>query len=51
MEKMHDAKLRVVGLGGSSELNRPAGKYRELVIVEAFVEDLETVSSESCALL
>lgn len=50
-EKMPDAKLYVVGRGGSSELNRLAEKYRGSVIVEGFVEDLDALFRESCAMV
>ena len=51
IEKMPGAKLRIVGKDGSNELNRLAEKYKGSVVVEGFVEDLDAVFRESCAMI
>jgi glycosyltransferase involved in cell wall biosynthesis len=51
LKKMPGARLRIIGRDGSSELNKLAEKYRGSVVVEGFVEDLDAVFRESCAMV
>ena len=51
IKKMPGARLRIIGRDGSSELNKLAEKYRGSVVVEGFVEDLDAVFRESCAMV
>ncbi len=51
IEKIPGVRLRVIGRGESKELLRLAEKYKGIVSIEGFVDDLDTVFSESCAMI
>jgi glycosyltransferase involved in cell wall biosynthesis len=50
-KKMPDARLRVIGKGASNELDKLAKTYGSALSVEGFVEDLDTVFADSCAMI
>ena len=49
--EMPDVKLRIIGRGKSDELVRLAERYAGVVSLEGFVEDLDSVFRESCAMV
>jgi glycosyltransferase involved in cell wall biosynthesis len=51
IDKIPGVRLRVIGRGESRELLRLAQKYKGIVSIEGFLDDLNTVFSESCAMI
>jgi glycosyltransferase involved in cell wall biosynthesis len=51
IEKIPGVTLRVIGKGASEELVELAEKYAGAVSLEGFVENLDTVFRESCAMI
>ena len=51
IDKIPGVRLRVIGRGESRELLRLAQKYKGIVSIEGFLDDLDTVFSESCAMI
>lgn len=51
IERMPDVRLRVIGRGAPGELLRLAKRYKDNISIEGFVDDLDVVFSESCAMI
>lgn len=51
IERIPGARLRVIGGGGSEELERLAARYPGTVSVEGFVDDLDAALGAACAMI
>ena len=51
LEALPDARLRIVGRGASEALTELASRYGRNVTLEGYVEDLDEVLLQSCALI
>jgi len=51
IDRIGGVRVRVIGRGATDELLRLATEYEQNVSVEGYVEDLDSVFSEACAML
>jgi|SRR5215203_474252 len=51
MDKIPGVRVRVIGRGATDELLRLAAEYEQNVSVEGYVDDLESIFSEACAMI
>jgi glycosyltransferase involved in cell wall biosynthesis len=51
MDKIAGVRVRVIGRGATEELLRLAAEYEQNISIEGYVDDLDSIFSESCAMI